>query len=364
MENVPRLFGSNKPLGRVSGVVRGLDPKKDDYTQIDFYGMNKEHGRLTANLGIVTLKIEGVQLGFNRETLRKVGVAKIRSLQKSLPDLIRPTEEFLDPRNNQAKTIYAANSELNDLFGAEIVVKKSDFSGDGLSPEQQFEAGKVSQRAVDQAQLGKIVEVNKAFGYIQGNEVNYLFLEKVNGHNFQQMQNGQAESIPTQDLKKIFSFLKERLQDWKNEIIIAPDFLEAQKISSENSVQSFLRKANYYNQKTNFSSLEREKNREKYSRDFQRVVKSYKYYYSEALGTISRVESLIEKINTVDHFDNKEVCNLISDSLYFILSEKSTVSINFIGDINKSKSYGQDNLMYDLTKQKIVIIDPGPPVKR
>jgi len=224
------------------------------------------------------------------------------------------------------------------------LVKKTDSSGDGLSPLQQFEAGKVIQRATEIADLTEIVEVNKIFGFIQTKGQNYLFLEPVNGDNFQQMQKGEVEQIPVAKLVEILQTLKTKLSKMKHEIENDPIFIQAKQVYFENTEQ------------------------EKHPLGYDETISNLKhFYYSSSdespMSNISFINQYLDSLDKqIQNQEKDHVYNLIANIIQFLLKEKALVHPNYVVDIVKYPSLGQDNLMYDKTTGKIVIIDPGPPI--
>jgi hypothetical protein len=83
-------------------------------------------------------------------------------------------------------------------------------------------------------------------------------------------------------------------------------------------------------------------------------------YFEDKSYILVSINSYLKKIDQLSHTnDKKEMYYLISELIWFLMNQTG-VSSGWIKDIHKHKDYGQDNLMYDIDKQKIIIVDPGP----
>jgi hypothetical protein len=347
-------------------IIRYGDPKSESYTKVNDDLMVAERLRFNSNLGIVTIQTAWGQVGIDRDTLKRVGVKKLREIRtvEELKLLIEPTLESLDPRENQEKTIFLASQTLHETLESAVVVKNTSLSGDGMTPEAQFEAGKILQKAIVQAGLETFVEVNKAYGYIQGGDAgSYLFLERVDGFSFQQMQRGEAAEMPEEAKAKLIIQIKDKLEKFKAQLRSLPDFSLAEKVGKENKLSEFARKLSFLNQRTNIRQQKRDEINSQYPLGFDDTSFNYRYFYRTIENKIKAVDKLISRFDEVyDKNDTYTFYNLVSSSLEYILNEETEINPDWIVDIAKKGSYGQDNLMYDVIKDKIIIVDPGPPI--
>ena len=359
-----KTFGTNESIPHSTvKYIRIEDPYHKQFSQVDYKRIQTANREFSSNLQMVKLNFPFGTVGFDRPTLKKIGMKNLRNIH-DISDLLTPLDSSLDPRNNQEKTVFEANPHLNEMIGNKVAVKHMDRSGDGLSPEQQFEAGKLLEKAVNQAGLGDLVEINKAFGYIQSSEHgNLLFLEKVNGANFQQMQRNEKDGIAKEDIQNITDQLITQLEQMKATITSDTDYNEGKRIASENMLQTSLRLLKHANQKTDLNKDKRADLKEKYPKGYRETINSLEFFYAQNHHILDRIQGIITELQSqYQDQDSSIVYNTIAGALQYIIHGKSDINQGFVSDINKTHSYGQDNLMWDEVKKKIIIIDPGPPI--
>jgi hypothetical protein len=375
-----KLFGSNNSIGKNRGIYDSLlaanvhkynsdNPNSEIYEdyESDYKSSYEEHLRLNSNLGIVTFRLSGdKQVGIDRETLKKIGIKKIREIHNIL-DLFEPTKVNLDPRKSEA-VIFEGSRELNELIRQGVVIKVLEVhfgthasNGDGLTPEQQFEAGKIIDKVVREIGLDDIVEVNKAFGYLKSDDKNYLILEKVNGFNFQQFLKDQDKNIPDKELKSILECLISKLLIIKKSILENKNYILGKNISKESVLDKNIRRFRYLNQATNLDKRKRLDLKKTYEQGFTKSSENYKDYYLERSNHISELEGLLTKTENQIENLSKEVYDLIPLTIEKILELGSLISGKYVSDI--SKSSGSNNVMYDFDKKKLILIDPGPIIR-
>jgi hypothetical protein len=235
-----QIFGYTKsiPLGSVNKIRFG--PRSKDSGLVDYKNAKEKERIYNTNLGIVTFETELGKIGLDRKVLSAIDRSQIRSIG-DISRLIEPQPESVDPRSHQEKVIFQVNPKLSSLVGKDLVVKCNNKSGDNLLPQQQFEASKIIQKAVIEANLSDIVEVNKAIGFVQNADAGYLFLEKVNGYNFKELESGSCGEIPADFLNQIFARFNDNLNILKESIENDPDFILAKQISKQNNLENLLR---------------------------------------------------------------------------------------------------------------------------
>ena len=349
------LNGTEKP----APLIRYGDPRSKLYTTIDWRESSNANKTLITNLRIVTFG----RFGIDRSLINKTLFQSLINLFREGSNNFQPLNNSLDPREGGEKVIFAANPNLEKILGKNLVIKKCDLSGDHLKPSQQMGDGKILQRAIEIANLDEVVEVNRIFGFMEDEEQgNYLFLERIEGGNFQQMQKGEVRGIPEEKIKEILLFFKERLLQMKTKIEQNQVFIESQEVTTENKLQRLWRRFDYYSQLASFNEQNRQKMQDRHPDGFRTAVNNLELFYNLNTSNIMDIINLIKLIEeNILNINQGEVYNLIGKLIGFILTKENIIKYDYVADIQKRYEYGQDNLMFDFKTGKIVIIDPGPP---
>ena len=387
MENTNRekqIFGSRHslPVAAIISVFNSQNPHSAIFQRIvpkyqiepESEPYPEEDSRLNSDLGIVTLKkinnssID--QVGIDRDTLKQIGGKRFRELSQFI-ELFKPTERSVDPRKNK-KLVFEADPKLSEILGTDVVIKEllneqkySLYSGrgDGLTPEQQFEAGKIIQRVVEEVGLSEIVKVNKAFGYIQGKNQNYLFLEKVDGYNFKQLTHSNNINIPKKKLDRINEVLISKLNEIKEKILNDQGYKYGERVYNENFLQKVNRYLEYFYQiNDDLNEENRLKMKEIYPDGFNYSSESYKKYYKYKLEALKGIEMIIREYSKEITTSSNRVYDLIAENLRIVIDLNSYINNTFTSQI--FKGFGADNLMYDCNGGELIIVDPGPVIQR
>lgn len=364
-QKIPNIFGGDNTISkRISKILRSEDPRDQAYNgEPNFPKMREINGKYTENLGIVTFRTPYGQIGLDRSLVKKLTVKQIKEIQ-NLDGLLHPQTESVDTRGNdkEDKVVFLAHSTLSDIVGKDVVVKKSDKATDKMTAKEQFVASKILKRVVAEAQLDDLVEVNEAFGYIMdGNEKNYLFLERVMGSSLQEMQNNKVEEIPDPKLHEIYRSLTGKLENIIDNIENDPLYITAKDLKNSNWLQMKLKKLKYLNNKTDFNKQKRKHNQNTFPLGFDKTARNYRHFYNQKTEIFNSIKNIIYHLeDQMKDPDPNMKYYIISEAIQVIILNKTNLNSSWASEIKKDIKYGQDNLMYDRIKEKIIIIDSGP----